>query len=88
MPTIFYDKDANLDLIRAKRVAIIGYGSQGHAHALNLHDNKVDVRVGLHSGSKSRSKAEAEKLHVTSVGEAAQWADVIMILLPMLKLLL
>jgi ketol-acid reductoisomerase len=82
MAKIYYDNDANLDPIKAKKVAIIGYGSQGHAHALNLKDSGVDVRVGLHEGSKSRAKAEAEGLKVVSVGDAAKEADVIMLLAP------
>jgi len=82
MATIYYDKDANLELIKSKKVAIIGYGSQGHAHALNLKDSGVEVRVGLRTGSKSQSKAEAEGLTVMTVAEAANWADVIMILAP------
>ncbi|NLY94619.1 MAG: ketol-acid reductoisomerase [Myxococcales bacterium] len=82
MPEIRYEKDADLSLIRSKKVAIIGYGSQGHAHALNLKESGVDVRVGLHEGSKSREKAEAAGLVVKSVKEAAAEADVIMILVP------
>jgi ketol-acid reductoisomerase len=82
MATIFYDQDADLALIRGRKVAIIGYGSQGHAHALNLRDSGVDVRVGLHAGSKSRAVAEAAGLTVLSVREAAAWADVVMLLLP------
>ena len=82
MTQIRYDKDADLCLIRNKKVAIVGYGSQGHAHALNLRDSGVDVRVGLKEGSKSRAKAEAHGLRVTSVDEAAAEADVIMILAP------
>jgi ketol-acid reductoisomerase len=82
MATIFYDKDCDLSLIRAKKVAILGYGSQGHAHALNLHDSGVDVRVGLPSTSKSVAKARAAGLKVAPVAEAAAWADVIMILVP------
>jgi len=82
MTQIRYDKDADLALIRQKKVAIIGYGSQGHAHALNLRDSGVDVRVGLQEGSKSRAKAEAHGLRVTSVAEAAAEADVIMLLAP------
>ena len=62
MATIFYDKDANPSLLEGKKVAIIGYGSQGHAHALNLKDSGVEVRVGLHPDSKSRSKAEEKEL--------------------------
>ncbi|MGH2592791.1 MAG: ketol-acid reductoisomerase [Anaerolineae bacterium] len=82
MATIYYDQDADLELIRSKKVAVIGYGSQGHAHALNLKDSGVGVRVGLAEGSKSRAKAEAAGLTVTSVADAAQWADVTMILAP------
>jgi ketol-acid reductoisomerase len=82
MATIYYDKDAKPELIKSKKVAIVGYGSQGHAHALNLKDNGVDVRVGLRAGSKSKTKAEAEGLTVMSVNDAAAWADVIMILAP------
>jgi ketol-acid reductoisomerase len=82
MAKIFYDKDADLSLIRAKKVAIIGYGSQGHAHALNLKDSGVDVRVGLGPTSKSVAKAKAAGLRVSSVAEAAAWADVIMLLVP------
>lgn len=82
MPKLYYDKDADLNLIQSKKVAIIGYGSQGHAHALNLRDSGVTVRVGLHEGSSSRSKAEKDGLQVTSPAEAAKWADVVMILVP------
>jgi ketol-acid reductoisomerase len=82
MATIFYDKDCDLSLIRAKKVAILGYGSQGHAHALNLHDSGVDVRVGLPSTSKSVAKARAAGLKVVPVAEAAAWADVVMVLVP------
>ncbi len=82
MATIYYDKDADLSLIQGKKVAIIGYGSQGHAHALNLKESGVNVRVGLHAGSKSKSKAEAAGLTVGSVPEVSAWADVIMILAP------
>ncbi|HTM23241.1 MAG TPA: NAD(P)-dependent oxidoreductase, partial [Kofleriaceae bacterium] len=82
MATIYYDQDADLALIRGRKVAIIGYGSQGHAHALNLKDSGVPVRVGLHAGSKSRAKAEAAGLTVLTVREAAAWADVIMLLMP------
>jgi ketol-acid reductoisomerase len=82
MATIYYDKDVNPEIILAKKAAIIGYGSQGHAHALNLRDTGVNVRVGLRPGSKSGSKAEAEGLTVMSIAEAAAWADVIMILAP------
>ena len=82
MATIYYDRDADLGLIRGRKVAIVGYGSQGHAHALNLQESGVAVKVGLHAGSKSRAKAVAAGLEVTSVGDAARWADVIMILAP------
>ena len=79
---MFYDGDADLSLIRAKKVAIIGYGSQGHAHALNLKDSGVQVKVGLAPGSKSKSKAESHGLSVVTPAEAAKWADVVMILVP------
>jgi ketol-acid reductoisomerase len=83
MPTtIYYDKDSNLDLIKGKKVAIIGYGSQGHAHALNLKDSGVDVRIGLHASSKSKAKAQAAGLKVVSAAEAAKEADLIMVLAP------
>ncbi len=82
MANIYYDADANLELIQAKRIAIIGYGSQGHAHALNLRDNGCNVVVGLPAGSKSREKAEAEGLQVMTPAAAAEQADVIMILIP------
>jgi len=79
---IYYDKDADLDLIKAKKVAVIGYGSQGHAHANNLKDSGVDVCVGLRSGSSSAAKAEAAGLVVKSIEDAVAWADVVMILAP------
>ena len=79
---MYYDQDANIDLIRKKKVAIIGYGSQGHAHALNLKDSAVDVVVGLPATSKSIEKAKAAGLRVLTVAEAAKWAEVIMILIP------
>ena len=82
MVNIYYDQDANPGLIQGKKVAIIGFGSQGHAHALNLKDSGVDVRVALRPGSKSQSKAEAEGLTVMPVRSAAEWADVVMILAP------
>ncbi len=82
MSTIYYDKDADLKSILAKKVAIVGFGSQGHAHALNLKDSGVDVKVGLHAESKSRTKAEAAGLTVESVTDAAAWSDVVMILAP------
>ncbi len=82
MATLYYDQDADLSLLSEKTVAIIGYGSQGHAHALNLRDSGVNVVVGLHAGSKSRAKAAAEGLRVLSVAEAAQAAQFIMLLIP------
>jgi ketol-acid reductoisomerase len=82
MAVLYYEKDANLDLVRGRKVAIVGYGSQGHAHALNLRDSGVDVRVGLHAGSKSRDKAQRAGLRVLSVAEAAREADLIMVLAP------
>ena len=82
MATIYYDESADLSLIQAKQVAIFGYGSQGHAHALNLKDSGVSVRVALADGSRSRAKAEADGLTVTSGAEAAAWADVVMMLAP------
>jgi ketol-acid reductoisomerase len=82
MATIYYDKDANLDLLKKRKVAVIGYGSQGHAHALNLRDSGIDVRVGLGAGSKSKAKAEGAGLRVVSVAEASKEADVIMVLIP------
>src|SRR5438445_7132759 len=82
MANLYYDNSADISLIQAKKVAIIGYGSQGHAHALNLRDSGVSVRVGLHEGSASRAKAEKAGLTVNTPAEAAAWADVIMILVP------
>jgi ketol-acid reductoisomerase len=82
MARLYYDNDANLDLLNGKTVAIVGYGSQGHAHALNLKDSGVNVIVGLYEGSKSTAKAREAGLEVVSVAEAAQRADFIMILLP------
>jgi ketol-acid reductoisomerase len=79
---MYYDDDADLSVISGRQVAVIGYGSQGHAHALSLRDSGVDVRVGLAEGSKSRAKAEAEGLRVVSVAEAVEEADVIMLLTP------
>ena len=78
MATMFYDRDADLELIRQRKVAVIGYGSQGHAHALNLQDSGVDVVVGLQSGSKSAEKAKSAGLKVLSVADASKWADFIM----------
>ncbi|MQA90868.1 MAG: ketol-acid reductoisomerase [Gemmatimonas sp.] len=82
MADLYYDNDADLSRLTDRRIAIIGYGSQGHAHALNLKDSGCDVVVGLHSGSRSRAKAESAGLTVMDVDEAAQAADVIMILIP------
>ena len=82
MATMYYDKDADLSLIRQRKVAIIGYGSQGHAHALNLKDSGVEVAVGLPATSQSVAKATAAGLRVMTVADAAAWADVIMILIP------
>src|SRR5947207_14331242 len=82
MATMYYDKDADLALIQARKVGIIGYGSQGHAHALNLKDSGVSVRVGLPATSRSRVKAQAAGLAVGEVSEVAKWADVVMILIP------
>ncbi|EIE97906.1 ketol-acid reductoisomerase [Saccharomonospora glauca] len=79
---IFYDADADLGIIQGRKVAVIGYGSQGHAHALSLRDSGVDVRIGLPEGSKSRAKAEEEGLRVLTTAEAAAEADLIMILTP------
>jgi len=79
---IFYDADANLDALKGKTVAILGYGSQGHAHALNLRDSGIDVVVGLRPDSSSRAEAEAEGLEVLGVGDAASRGDVVMVLLP------
>uniref|UniRef100_UPI003D942260 ketol-acid reductoisomerase n=1 Tax=Gordonia sp. B7-2 TaxID=3420932 RepID=UPI003D942260 len=79
---LFYDDDADLSIIQGRKVAVIGYGSQGHAHSLSLRDSGVDVVIGLREGSKSREKAEEQGLKVLSASEAAAWADVIMILAP------
>lgn len=79
---IFYDADADLGIVQGRKVAVIGYGSQGHAHALSLRDSGVDVRIGLPEGSKSRAKAEEEGLRVLTPAEAAAEADLIMILAP------
>jgi ketol-acid reductoisomerase len=82
MAKTYHDADADLSLIQAKKVAIIGYGSQGHAHALNLKDSGVDVRVGLRAGSAGAKKAEMAGLQVMAVADAAIWADTIMVLVP------
>jgi ketol-acid reductoisomerase len=82
MATIYYDKDADLSLIRSKKVAVLGYGSQGHAHALNLKDSGVSVRVGLPANSASRERASKAGLTVSTPAEAAAWADVIVVLVP------
>src|SRR5437660_2110287 len=80
---VYYDRDADLNLIKGKKVAIIGYGSQGHAHALNLRDSGVkEVAVALRKGSQGVKKAEGEQLPVKEVAEAAKWADVMMMLTP------
>ena len=82
MGTMYYDKDADLKFLEGKKVAVVGFGSQGHAHALNLKESGVDVVVGLHPSSKSIAKAEAVGLTVKSVADAAKEADIIMILAP------
>ncbi|MEJ7844842.1 MAG: ketol-acid reductoisomerase [Acidimicrobiales bacterium] len=82
MANVYYEKDADPTLIADRKVAVLGYGSQGHAHALNLKESGVDVRVGLRDGSSSRAKAEAAGLRVLGIAEAVAEADVIMILLP------
>jgi ketol-acid reductoisomerase len=80
---VYYDRDADVNLIKTKKVAIVGYGSQGHAHALNLKDSGVkDVAVALRPGSSSAAKAKAGKLKVMTPSEAAKWADVVMVLVP------
>ncbi|MEZ5209695.1 MULTISPECIES: ketol-acid reductoisomerase [unclassified Gordonia (in: high G+C Gram-positive bacteria)] len=78
----FYDDDADLSIIQGKKVAVIGYGSQGHAHSLSLRDSGVDVAIGLREGSPSRAKAEEQGLKVMTAAKAAEWADVIMLLAP------
>ncbi|HEY0539606.1 MAG TPA: NAD(P)-binding domain-containing protein, partial [Actinoallomurus sp.] len=79
---MFYDKDADLSVIQDRHVAVLGYGSQGHAHALSLRDSGVDVRVGLPKDSKSREKAENDGLRVVTPEEACEEANVIMVLIP------
>ncbi len=81
MANMYYEKDCNLDLLKGKTVAVIGYGSQGHAHALNLHDSGVDVIVGLYEGSKSKAKAEKAGLKVMNTADAVKNADMVMILI-------
>src|SRR6185369_11626611 len=75
MAKIYYDNNADLALVRSKKVAVLGYGSQGHAHALNLKDSGVEVAIGLHAGSRSRQKAEAAGLKVLTNAEATKWGD-------------
>ncbi len=82
MAKLFYDQDADLSLLNGKTIAVIGYGSQGHAHALNAKESGINVVIGLHEGSKSKSKAEADGLQVLSVADATKAADVVMILTP------
>ena len=82
MATLYYDNDADLSLLDGKTIAVIGYGSQGHAHALNARDNGCQVIIGLHEGSRSIAKAEADGLQVFTVAEAARQADIVMVLIP------
>jgi ketol-acid reductoisomerase len=82
MATIYYDDDADLSLVQSRKVAVLGYGSQGHAHALSLHDSGCEVRVGLPQQSRSRQQAAAAGLTVITPAEAAAWADLIMVLVP------
>ena len=82
MAELFYDNNADLDRLKGRPIAIIGFGSQGHAHALNLKESGCDVRVGLYEGSKSWGKAEAAGLRVVSVADAAKEAEIIMIVTP------
>ena len=82
MATLYYTSDVDPDTIAKLKVAVIGYGSQGHAHALNLKDSGVDVRVALHPESRSKEKAEAAGLRVESVAEATRWADALMFCTP------
>ena len=79
---MFYDDDADLSIVQGRKVAVLGFGSQGHAHALSLRDSGVDVRIGLLEGSKSRAKAEDEGLRVVTPAEASAEADLIMVLAP------
>jgi ketol-acid reductoisomerase len=78
---IFYQEDCNLSLLEGKKIAVIGYGSQGHAHALNLKESGCEVRIGLYEGSKSKAKAESQGLTVMNTADVAKWADIIMILI-------
>ncbi len=82
MSKLYYDLDANWDMISSKKIAVIGYGSQGHAHALNLKESGIDVTVGLYKGSKSWTKAESDGLKVAAVADAVASADIVMILIP------
>src|SRR5262245_21512979 len=82
MAKIFYDRDADLSIVQGRRVAVLGYGSQGHAHALNLRDSGVNVRIGLPPGSASRGRAEAAGLTVLMPADAVKWADLIVVLVP------
>ncbi|MFP3960407.1 MAG: ketol-acid reductoisomerase [Spirochaetaceae bacterium] len=82
MTKVYYDRDVNPELMAGKRLAVIGFGSQGHAHALNNRDSGVDVRVGLRPGSKSAKRAQEQGLEVLSIDEAVKWADVVMVLVP------
>ncbi len=82
MATLYYDSDADLSLLEGKTIAVIGYGSQGHAHALNARDNGQHVIIGLHEGSRSKAKAEADGLQVFNVAEATKRADIVMVLIP------
>ena len=80
---VYYDRDSDLNLIKGKKVAVVGYGSQGHAHLLNMRDSGVkDIAAALRAGSPSAKKAEAEGVKVMSVADAAQWADIVMMLTP------
>ncbi len=82
MATVYYDSDADLGLIQSRKIAVLGYGSQGHAHALSLRDSGCDVRVGLPEGSRSRKRAKAAGLEVSTPEQASSWADLIMVLTP------